>query len=55
MSRIITYEKCDKCGKEYPDIYISFGHPDKDFVWKWQCDECEHINKRVIKAFPKNF
>lgn len=32
MSRIITYLKCDKCGKEYKNIYISLGYPDKDFI-----------------------
>lgn len=53
MSRIITHEKCDKCGKEY-NTYISFGHPDKDFTWKWKCDECGHINERLIKAMPRD-
>lgn len=52
MSRIITYEKCDKCGKEYKDIYISFGHPDEDFTWKWKC-ECGFKNERLIKALPR--
>ena len=51
MSRIITYEKCDECGKEYKDFYISFGHPDEDFTWKWKCD-CGYENERLIKAMP---
>ena len=54
MSRIITYEKCDKCGKEYKDIYISFGHPYEDFTWKWEC-ECGFKNERLIKALPWDF
>lgn len=52
LSQIITYLKCDHCGKEYKDIYISFGHPEEDFVWKWKCTGCEHVNKRLIKAWP---
>lgn len=49
MSKIIHYLKCKECGKEYKDIYISFGHPDESFDWKWKCDNCEHINTvRII-------
>lgn len=51
MSRIITYEKCDKCAKEYKNIYISFGHPDQDFEWKCKC-ECGFENKRIIEKLP---
>lgn len=51
MSRIITYEKCDKCGKEYENFYISFGHPNEDFTWKWKCD-CGYENERLIEAMP---
>lgn len=53
MSQIITYLKCEHCGKEYKDIYISFGHPEKDFVWKWKCTGCKYVNKRLIKALPR--
>lgn len=52
MSRIIFYEKCDKCGKEYTDFYISFGHPEKDVIWRWECEECGAVNERLIKALP---
>jgi hypothetical protein len=52
MSRIITYEKCDKCQKEYTDFYVSFGHPMQDFTWKWTCEECGNVNERLIKALP---
>ena len=52
MSKIITYEKCDKCNKEYKDIYISFGHPNEDFIWKWECSECGNVNERLIEALP---
>lgn len=51
LSQIITYLKCDHCGKEYKDIYVSFGHPEKDLVWKWKCDKCLYINERLIKAW----
>ena len=52
MSRIITHEKCDNCGKEFKDFYRSFGHPDHDITWKWKCDECGYTNERLIKALP---
>lgn len=51
MSRIITNFKCDHCGKEY-NTYISFGHPDNDFVWKWKCDKCNKVNKYLVEAMP---
>lgn len=52
MSQIITSLKCSKCNKEYNNLYISFGHPDEDFDWKWKCDECEEINVKHIEAMP---
>lgn len=52
MSRIIYKEKCDKCNKEYNDLYMSFGHPEEDFTWKWECTSCGGINERTIKALP---
>ena len=36
LSQIVTYLKCEYCGKEYDDIYISFGHPEEDLVWKME-------------------
>lgn len=51
MSRIITHEKCDCCDKEFKDFYKSFGHPDHDITWKWKCDNCGCVNKRLIKAW----
>ena len=51
MSRIITHEKCDCCGKEFKDFYKSFGHPDHDITWKWKCSKCGCINERLIKAW----
>lgn len=54
MSRIITYRKCEKCGKEYNN-YISFGHPDEDFIWKWECVECNHVNEILIEKLPEWF
>lgn len=35
------------------DIYVSFGHPEKDLVWKWECDSCKHVNEKLIKAWPQ--
>ena len=51
MSRIITHEKCDCCGKEFKDFYKSFGHPDHDITWEWKCDNCGCVNERLIKAW----
>lgn len=52
MSRICTQWKCEKCGKEF-HTYVSFGHPEKDFVYKWQCGECNHVNEFLVKAMPR--
>lgn len=52
MSRIVTYEKCNYCGKEFKDFYISFGHPDQDTTWTWKCGNCGCTNGRLIKAMP---
>ena len=52
MSRIVTFLKCDHCEKEY-DTYISFGHPNEDFVWSWQCKECSGVNDYLVKALPR--
>lgn len=51
MSRIFTFWKCEHCGEEFQK-YISFGHPDKDFVFKWKCGKCEHVNELLVKAMP---
>ena len=52
MSQIIRYLKCPHCGKEYDDIYISFGHPVEDFIWKWECKECHNVNEYLVGALP---
>ena len=52
MSRIIFYLKCDHCGKEYDNLFISFGHPENDFVYEWKCEECGGINEYLVKALP---
>jgi len=33
-------------------LYISFGHPDKSFDWKWRCEDCNEINVEIIQAMP---
>ena len=52
MSHIITKLKCEHCGQEINDIYISLGHPEKDFVWRWKCGKCMQINSRYVKSWP---
>ena len=52
MSRIFTEWKCKKC-KHIINKYVSFGHPDNDFVYKWQCEKCGHINELKVKAWPR--
>lgn len=51
MSRIFTHWKCSKCGAEF-QRYVSFGHPLDDFVYKWKCSECEHVNELLVEAMP---
>lgn len=49
MSRIITKWKCEECGQEF-DYYVSFGYPNEDFDFEWECSECGHINILHIEA-----
>ena len=53
MSRIFTEWKteckCENCGHKARE-YISFGHPDGDFDFKWKCEKCEHINVLHVRA-----
>ena len=51
MSRIYTEWKFEHCGHTVHS-YISFGHPDKDFNFKWKCEKCEHINVLHVEAMP---
>lgn len=51
MSRIYTKWKCKKCKHKFSK-YVSFGHPDKDFVFEWGCGHCGYINKLKVKAMP---
>ena len=52
MSVIITEWKCENCKKELHK-YITFGHPDKEFDFEWECGECGHMNIRNIPAMPR--
>ena len=51
MSRIFTHWKCDNCKAEF-DNWVSFGHPDEDFDYKWKCPECNHTNVLHVEAWP---
>lgn len=51
MSRIFTEWKCDNCASEFHQ-YVSFGHPDEDFDYKWKCGKCGHINTLHVEAMP---
>ena len=51
MSRIITEWKCEGCGTEF-NKYVSFGHPNEDFYFKWECGECGYENILHVKALP---
>lgn len=51
MSRIIPFWKCEKCNYEFYQ-YVSFGHPDEDFIFKWVCPECKSTNELKVEAFP---
>ena len=55
MSHIITYLKCEKCNHELNNIYISLGHPEKNFIWKWECPKCNHINGEKIPRYGLSF
>lgn len=52
MSRIFTEWKCENCKDEFHQ-YVSFGHPDYSFVYKWKCKKCGHVNKLKVKAMPR--
>lgn len=43
MSVIIHKLACENCKQEF-NGYWSFGHPEKEFDWNWECGECKHIN-----------
>ena len=53
MSRIYKKWICDNCKTEI-EYYISFGHPDEDFDYKWKCGECGHVNTLHVPAMPKD-
>jgi len=54
MSRIVTEFKCEHC-KEIIKAYVSFGHPEKDFIYTWICGKCRGENKMKIKAMPHDY
>jgi hypothetical protein len=37
MSRIIESLICKHCDTIYTDLFISFGHLEKDIKYKWEC------------------
>jgi len=52
MSYIINELKCEHCNKLYSNLYISFGHPEENYKYKWKCKEC---NKENIEIIPSMF
>lgn len=42
--------KCEKYKKEF-EQYISFGHPDKSFDYKWTCGNCQHVNVLTVFGY----
>lgn len=55
MSHIIHYLKCEHCNTQYDNIYISFGHNEKCFDWKWKCEECNHENTYHVWSYYGNW
>ena len=53
MSRIFKEWKCVHCGTSF-QYYVSFGHPDDDFIFKWKCRECGKANELLVKAMPRD-
>lgn len=43
MSLIITKQACKHCNYEF-EQYVSFGHPEEDFDFKWECPKCKKEN-----------
>jgi len=52
LSRIIHSLNCKHCNVTVDCLYISFGHPDESFDWKWRCEECNEVNVEIIQAMP---
>ena len=52
MSQIIINLICKHCNENF-NTYISFGHPQKSFKWKWKCINCNNINIEQIEALPE--
>jgi len=48
MSFIVRSLTCVYCNYKFDNLYISFGHPDKSFDWKWLCDACKKENTKKI-------
>ena len=46
MSSILNH-KCD-CGQEQ---YISFGHPQKSFTHKWNCEKCNTKHSQFVEEW----
>jgi len=47
MSQIIEHWECNHCGHEF-NQYVSFGHPEETFIYKWKCSECNGINELKV-------
>ena len=52
MSRFIDKMTCKHCGYVWRGL-ISFGHPDKDFDYRWVCEECGKESTERIEKLPR--
>ena len=43
MSIIVRHWECYNCHSKF-ERYVSFGHPDEDFDFKWKCEKCGRVN-----------
>jgi hypothetical protein len=50
MSYIINHLQCEHCKNKF-NTYISFGHPEKCFVWTWICEKCGQENTEEIHSY----
>ena len=53
MSNIYTHFKCEHCGHEPKENYVSFGHNEKAFDWTYICTECNGENTIHVQPCPK--
>lgn len=50
MSHIIYRLVCKHCKTEYDNLYISLGHYNKCYDYKWVCKNCDKENIHHVSA-----